>query len=115
MSRRGATDVTAESQDLRGQLLATAAGYRHTHEEHRRARRGGRTRRHFEARLEELSMHFERLLGDSALDETVRAEWRRHLHHAGPEPDTPAAEPHPTGAHRPPRNRGRGSAPLWQR
>jgi hypothetical protein len=114
MSRREATGMTTESHSLRGRLVAIAAGYLHTREEHRRARRGGHTRRSLEARLEELSRQFERLLGDSELDETVRAEWRQRIYHGGPEPDAPPAEPAPV-AHRPPRNRGRGSAPLWQR
>ena len=115
MSRRGATDPIAESPRLRGELVATAASYRHTHAEHRRARPGGHTHRHLEARLEELSAHFERLLANSVLDETVSAEWRRHVYHSGPEPDTPAAESLASASHRPPRNRERGSGPLWQR
>lgn len=115
MSRRKAIELTAGSHGLRGRLVATVSDYRRAHEEHRRARRGGHTRRHFEARLDELSERFERLLGDASLDETVRAEWRRHLYHGGPEPDLPSAEPPPVAADRPPRSRGRGSAPLWQR
>jgi hypothetical protein len=115
MSRREATGLTTESQGLRGQLVATAAGYRHTREEHRRARPGSRARRHLEARLEQLSAQFERLLAEPSLDETVRAGWRRHLYHSGPEPETPAAGPASLPAHRPSRDRGRGSAPLWQR
>ena len=107
--------MTIESQGLRGQLLAIAASYQHTHQEHRRARLGGHTRRHLEARLEELSTKLERLLGASELDETVCAAWRRHVYRDGPEPDTPSAESSPATPHRPPRNRDRGSAPLWQR
>jgi hypothetical protein len=37
------------------------------------------------------------------------------MYHGTPEPEAPAAEPVSVPAHRPPRNRGRGSAPLWQR
>jgi hypothetical protein len=116
MSRREATDVNTEPQTLRSQLVATAAGYRHVHEEHRRARRSGHTRRHLKARLEELSTHLERLLTDPALDETVRMEWRRHAYHGDAEPDWPTEVPAPRStSRRPPRNKGRGSAPLWQR
>ena len=107
--------MTAKSHGLRSELVTTAADYRRTHDEHRRARPGGRTRRRLETRLEELSTHIERLLANSTLDETVCAQWRRHLYHGDPEPDTPAAEPASNAAHRPPRNKGRGSAPLWQR
>jgi hypothetical protein len=108
--------MTAESQSLRDQLVATVAGYRHAHEEHRRARRGGHTRRHLDARLEELAADFERLLGDAELDDVVREQWRRHLYRGTAEPDLPAAEPaSPPSTRRPPRNKSRGSAPLWQR
>jgi hypothetical protein len=108
--------MTADSQGLRDQLVATATTYRHLHEEHRRARRGGRTRRHLGARLGELSTHLERLLADPTLDEAVRAAWRRRVYHGGVEPDVPTALPaSPSAVRRPPRNRARGSGPLWQR
>jgi hypothetical protein len=108
--------MTAESQSLRGRLVATVADYRHAHEEHRRAGPGGAARRHLETRLEGLATDFERLLAAATLDELVREQWRRHLYHGGAEPELPAAEPaSPAGPRRPPRGRGRGSAPLWQR
>lgn len=115
MSRGEATEMTTESRGLRRELVATAASYRHIREEHRRARPGSHTHRRLEGRLEELSTHFERLLANSSLGGTVRDEWRRHAFHGGPEPDTPEAAPPANPAHRPPRNRERGSAPLWQR
>jgi len=108
--------VNVERESLRSKLVATAAAYRRAHEEHRRARRGGHTGRRLDARLEKLSGDFERLVADASLDEAVRTQWRRHLYHGTAEPDLPTAEPSsPAAAHRPPRNRRRGSAPLWQR
>ncbi|MGZ4391055.1 MAG: hypothetical protein ACXVRK_02865 [Gaiellaceae bacterium] len=108
--------MSVERESLRSQLVATAAAYRHAHEEHRRARRGGHTRRRLDARLEKLSGDFERLLADAALDEVMCEKWPRHLYHGTAEPDLPTPEPaSPAAAHRPPSNRGRGSAPLWQR
>ena len=116
MSRSEATDLTTRPQTLHGQLVATAATYRHVREEHRRARLGGHTRRHLETRLAELSTHLERLLTDPVLDETVRMEWRRHAYHGDAEPDLPTEVPAPAStSRRPPRNKARGSAPLWQR
>ena len=116
MSRREATDVTTQPQTLHGQLVATAASYRHVREEHRRARLGGHTRRHLETRLAELSTHLERLLTNSVLDETARTQWRQHAYHGAAEPDLPTSVPAPPStARRPSRNRSRGSAPLWQR
>lgn len=108
--------MTAEPQSLRAQLVASAASYRHVHEEHRRARPGGHTRRHLDARLKELAADFERLLADAAVAGIVREQWRQHFYRSSAEPDLPTAEPaSPPTAHRPPRNRDRGTAPLWQR
>jgi hypothetical protein len=108
--------MTVEPQSVRERLLATAAGYRRAHEEHRRAGPEGRARRHLEARLEELTADFERLLAAAAIDDVTREHWRRHLYDGAPEPALPAAEPISAASpRRPQRGRGRGSAPLWQR
>lgn len=108
--------MSVKRESLRSQLVTTAAAYRHAHEAHRRAGREGHTRRRLDARLRKLSADFEHLLADAALNEAVRAQWRRHLYHSTAEPDLPTAEPaSPAPTHRPPGNRGRGSAPLWQR
>ena len=108
--------MTADRGSLHSRLSATAADYRHIHEEHRRAGPEGHTRRQLDARLEELASQFERLLNEARLGEPDRERWRQHLYHGAPEPETPAREDaSPPAARRPPRNRGRGSAPFWQR
>lgn len=108
--------MTVEPQSVRDRLVATVAGYRRAHEEHRRAGPEGRARRHLESRLEELALDFERLLATAAIDDVSREHWRRHLYDGAAEPALPAAEPVPAASrHRPQRGRVRGSGPLWQR
>lgn len=76
----------------RDELERVVREYRHVHEEHRRARRGGHTRRRLGARLEQLAVQFERLLAETALDEDARRRWRRHLRRGTPEPEGAAPE-----------------------
>jgi hypothetical protein len=108
--------MRANNPSLRDQLEETVASYRHVREEHRRARPDGRTHRQHESRLEELGAHFERLLAGAELQESVREQWRRHLYDGAAEPEAPAEEAAaPEQPRRPPKERSRGSAPLWQR
>lgn len=66
------------------------AEYRHVREEHRRAGREGRVRRHLGDRLERLERRFDSLLEEWVADEAARDEWRRRLHAESPvTPTTP--------------------------
>ena len=76
---------------LHDELEEIAREYRHVREEHRRARRGGHTRRHLGMRLERLSTRFEHLLAEGGLEEADRRRWRDHLHHGAAEPEEPLA------------------------
>ncbi len=76
---------------LHDELEEIAREYRHVREEHRRARRGGHTRRHLGMRLERLSTRFEHLLAEGGLEEPDRRRWRDHLHHGAAEPEEPLA------------------------
>ena len=108
--------MNTDPQSVRARLLAGAAEYQKVHEQHRRAGREGHLRRRLETRLGELSTQFERLLAAAALDDGVREQWRRHLYHGSGAPEMPASAPvSAPRRHRPPRNRSRGSGPLWQR
>ena len=73
----------------RGELESLTAEYRHTLEEHRRARAQSRSRRRFERELDALSDRFERLLAHLPGDEELRARWRAHLYHGAPAPSEP--------------------------
>ena len=82
--------VKADAPVTRDELEQLVHEYRHVHDEHRRARRGSRTRRHLGSRLEELRTRFEHLLAATPVDDETRRRWRHHLRHSAPEPDEPA-------------------------
>lgn len=77
----------------RDELERLVGEYHHLQEEHRRARRGSRVRRHLRSRLEGVASRFERLLLEAVEDELERDRWRAHLRHRAPEPATPEAGP----------------------
>ncbi|HKI91070.1 MAG TPA: hypothetical protein VJ986_02110, partial [Gaiellaceae bacterium] len=82
--------VKADAPVTRDELEQLVHEYRHVRDEHRRARRGSRARRHLGSRLEELRARFEHLLTATPVDDETRRRWRDHLRHGAPEPDEPA-------------------------
>lgn len=76
----------------RDELERLVHDYRHVREEHRRARRGSRTRRRLGARLRELEVRFEHVLAVIPLEDEIRHTWREHLRHDAGAPAMPAPE-----------------------
>ena len=66
------------------ELEQVAHEYRRLHEEHRRAKPRGRTRRHLDVQLTQLRRRFERLLAEAPLGEADRRRWRSRLREAMP-------------------------------
>lgn len=79
---------------LREELEAIAEEFRHVREEHERAGAEGTVRRRHESTLADLDERFETLLARWVHGESLRAAWRRHLHHGEAAP----AEPGPGAA-----------------
>jgi hypothetical protein len=75
------------------ELERIVAEYHHLRAEHQRAGQESSARRHMEARLEELSRHFERLLEEWVPQERWREAWREHLHGEAPAPPEPTPIP----------------------
>ncbi|MHB1570947.1 MAG: hypothetical protein ACYC0H_17330 [Solirubrobacteraceae bacterium] len=75
----------------REELEAIVRHYHHVESEHERAHREGSVRHHLEQQLNEDQSRFEHLLAEYVPDESVRAAWRRFLHHRGGEPAGPSA------------------------
>ena len=82
--------VKADAPVTRDELERLVHEYRHVHDEHRRARRGSRVRRHLGSRLEELRLRFEHVLAATPVDDETRRRWRDHLRHRATEPEQPA-------------------------
>ncbi|HET7566834.1 MAG TPA: hypothetical protein VFJ91_02510 [Gaiellaceae bacterium] len=74
----------------REELEGLVHEYRHAREEHRRARRGSRTRRRLGAHMRELEVRFEHVLGAVPLEDATRHSWREHLHDRSAPPAAPA-------------------------
>lgn len=76
----------------REELERLVHDYRHVRDEHRRTRRGSRTRRRLGAHRRELEVRFEHVLAALPLEEDARHGWREHLHDRAAAPATPAPE-----------------------
>lgn len=76
----------------RERLELLVVEYRHIREEHRRARRGGRTRRRLGARLRDLELRFEHVLSGAPVGNGARHRWWEHLRRGTPAPAAPAPE-----------------------
>jgi hypothetical protein len=74
----------------RGELEQVVQEYRHVHEEHRRGRPRGRTRRHLEVRLRQLRERFDRLLAEAPVSAADRRYWRNRLRGKEVAPPAPA-------------------------
>lgn len=90
---RDAVHVKSGSPISHEELEALVVEYHQVQEEHRRARRGSRVRRHLRARLAELESRLDRLLAEAVADERERSRWRLHLRHRTGEPATPTGRP----------------------
>jgi Sigma 54 modulation/S30EA ribosomal protein C terminus len=85
----------SDPHDAREKLELLVTEYRHVREEHRRARRGGRTRRRLGAHLRDLEVRFEHLLAGTPVENGTRHRWWEHLRHGAPAPVAPQPAPPP--------------------